>query len=233
MGVFWLLVLSYMLFELFLKRWYRRWRHREQILRALRALDRCGSCGYELKGIGVQEDGCQVCPECGAAWRADKVRSEGEPRWVRPKPWHRKYVHDDRGWRCRPYFGVRASLLGRGMKRRRLLLARSGPLGWVSYSLGYLVLVVLVAGIASAYLTEEWIILLWVMGFAFAGLVTQAILWPVAWWVRCEPMRLALLERGMCVCCHSALPGEAEPDGRRVCALCGSAWLTPRDSTGE
>jgi hypothetical protein len=30
---------------------------------------RCPSCGYDLTGCDTAEDGCTVCPECGAAWR--------------------------------------------------------------------------------------------------------------------------------------------------------------------
>jgi len=30
----------------------------------------CGSCGQALKGLLPESDGCTVCPECGAAWRA-------------------------------------------------------------------------------------------------------------------------------------------------------------------
>lgn len=29
----------------------------------------CIACGYDLSGLGAAEDGCIVCPECGAAWR--------------------------------------------------------------------------------------------------------------------------------------------------------------------
>jgi hypothetical protein len=29
----------------------------------------CGACGYPLQGLPVGNDGCVVCPECGAAWR--------------------------------------------------------------------------------------------------------------------------------------------------------------------
>ena len=29
----------------------------------------CASCGYGIDGASVQEDGCCVCPECGAAWK--------------------------------------------------------------------------------------------------------------------------------------------------------------------
>jgi hypothetical protein len=29
----------------------------------------CPSCVYPLKDISPQQDGCTVCPECGAAWK--------------------------------------------------------------------------------------------------------------------------------------------------------------------
>lgn len=30
----------------------------------------CASCGYGLRDIPPEPDGCRVCPECGGAWRA-------------------------------------------------------------------------------------------------------------------------------------------------------------------
>jgi len=32
----------------------------------------CASCDYPLAGVPEAEDGCTVCPECGAAWRRDE-----------------------------------------------------------------------------------------------------------------------------------------------------------------
>ena len=37
---------------------------------------RCASCAYALAGLAAEEDGCVVCPECGAAWRADRLGPE-------------------------------------------------------------------------------------------------------------------------------------------------------------
>jgi hypothetical protein len=34
----------------------------------------CGSCGYDVSDADAAEDGCQTCPECGAAWR---LREQG------------------------------------------------------------------------------------------------------------------------------------------------------------
>jgi hypothetical protein len=37
----------------------------------------CLACGYALDGATVEADGCLQCPECGGAWRAERVRGEG------------------------------------------------------------------------------------------------------------------------------------------------------------
>ncbi len=34
---------------------------------------RCAGCGYTLADLAAEPDGCVVCPECGAAWRADRL----------------------------------------------------------------------------------------------------------------------------------------------------------------
>jgi len=31
----------------------------------------CGGCGYRLNGLAQEQDGCSVCPECGAAWKIE------------------------------------------------------------------------------------------------------------------------------------------------------------------
>jgi hypothetical protein len=33
----------------------------------------CAGCGYSLNDLPVEEDHCIVCPECNAAWKADRV----------------------------------------------------------------------------------------------------------------------------------------------------------------
>ena len=50
--------------------------------RLLVAIGRCPSCGYDLLNLPVADDGCSVCPECGAAWRVppdDQVPDASEP----------------------------------------------------------------------------------------------------------------------------------------------------------
>lgn len=35
----------------------------------------CATCLYQLGGLVPEADGCLVCPECGSAWRAERVKN--------------------------------------------------------------------------------------------------------------------------------------------------------------
>jgi len=37
--------------------------------------DACPVCAYDLTGARPAEDGCAVCPECGAAWDLERMRA--------------------------------------------------------------------------------------------------------------------------------------------------------------
>jgi len=37
---------------------------------------KCAGCGYELRDLPTENDGCVVCPECNAAWNADRIGAE-------------------------------------------------------------------------------------------------------------------------------------------------------------
>lgn len=39
----------------------------------------CAACGYCLTDLHREADGCLVCPECSAAWKADRVGSSKSP----------------------------------------------------------------------------------------------------------------------------------------------------------
>ena len=39
---------------------------------------RCAGCGYLLADLPTEEDGCIVCPECNAAWKADRINSKDD-----------------------------------------------------------------------------------------------------------------------------------------------------------
>jgi hypothetical protein len=48
--------------------WVRR--RRDRLAEQLARCDGCVACAYPLNGLAPEPDGCTVCPECGAAWRA-------------------------------------------------------------------------------------------------------------------------------------------------------------------
>lgn len=33
----------------------------------------CAACGYSLQDLNAEHDGCVVCPECSAAWLAERI----------------------------------------------------------------------------------------------------------------------------------------------------------------
>ena len=46
----------------------------EQVAPVIVSEGLCAACGYNLHGSKPEPDGCIVCPECGAAWSASRVR---------------------------------------------------------------------------------------------------------------------------------------------------------------
>ena len=48
----------------------RVWGHPPLVRDGLLAQGLCPACGHGVRGIPPGPDGCTVCPECGAAWRA-------------------------------------------------------------------------------------------------------------------------------------------------------------------
>ena len=61
---------------LLLLTWWRSKTSYQQIVCLIRGLSPfCGGCWYPI-GEQVDEDGCTVCPECGAAWQLQDFESE-------------------------------------------------------------------------------------------------------------------------------------------------------------
>ena len=63
--LFWLIVLP--LYPL--ARRVERGMRKRHLRRAYLASQHCASCNFPLLSRAVEEDGCRVCSECGAAWR--------------------------------------------------------------------------------------------------------------------------------------------------------------------
>lgn len=60
-------VVAYLIYTLTIRKSARAEQLTDAIVRCLRRRV-CPSCGYPLPNVEPQEDGCTVCPECGAAW---------------------------------------------------------------------------------------------------------------------------------------------------------------------
>lgn len=60
-------------------RWQLGRRRGATAVAACVAVRRCPSCAYDLSALAAQQDGCIVCPECGAAWRVSTQHTEPMP----------------------------------------------------------------------------------------------------------------------------------------------------------
>jgi len=219
--------------DVFVDRWYRRWRHSEEVLRVLVSQGRCGSCGYELAGLLPEEDQCFVCPECGAAWCASRRHRSDPPRWVRPFPWMVKYIHDDRGWRCRTGFGWLPMFRGIGSQCAICIRSSCGVFSLFVWILLVCALVVAVSGTAAAIVLADSRYfsygLLGMLGLFFV----MWMVWQLGLSLTSEKIRVEMLRNGYCPSCSETLPNDPEPDGCHVCGLCGASWLTLRHSDGR
>lgn len=69
-----------------LNRLLRRRALADAILRA----GHCASCGSPMRLVPPMTDGCAACPECGAAWRAERLLPGADPvARIGPELWER------------------------------------------------------------------------------------------------------------------------------------------------
>lgn len=59
-------------------RWNQQ-RHADDAIAGFLAERRCPCCLYDLVGCQREQDGCGVCPECGAAWRRPPALPPADP----------------------------------------------------------------------------------------------------------------------------------------------------------
>jgi len=204
----------------------------------------CPSCGYNFFGLAEDEAGLLHCPECGAAWRADRIRrveafasgaNMADANTIVTVAGSSWTSLDDRGMR-RPIVHPR---LRRELKaapdeaiRARLEVAkgeirRSGRVvRWVVAGM----LFAAAAGMAAASFQ-------WGrpgVGAKLAGMLPAAVFAGIGLWALlgnfCYSMtklKRAMLGQDLCPGCGRSLEGlPAEPDGRVVCSGCLGAWQT-------
>ncbi|MCC5821771.1 MAG: hypothetical protein LAT64_00620 [Phycisphaerales bacterium] len=211
----------------------------------------CGSCAFSLEGAPPDADGHTVCPECGAAWRQERIVS---PYWSKPAvvilrpsilPWvlpgvrraNELFTPDDRGRfvqspdsRMRT---VRRELLSAvSPEEQRTIIRAMRRCGCWWRALLTLVLLVMPAYFFYlAWLAHRHndVIGFWIL-LALASVILLSIASVPMTSAFCGPHRTArvLVRHGRCGSCLTPLDGApADDQGRRVCEHCGAAWLTP------
>ncbi len=50
-----------------------RRKHAKRIVESVLRIGRCPACGYDLRAAAPESDGACVCPECGAAWKQERI----------------------------------------------------------------------------------------------------------------------------------------------------------------
>lgn len=212
----------------------------------------CGSCAFSLEGAVSDADGRVVCPECGAAWRAERIVA---PFWTNPtvpvlrrrilasvtpgsRPPRELYTPDDRGRYVQTpdarLMRVRPELLADVSDSERRLLRcamRRVGRGWRVAATIPLLLVPALAGWLAwilYWIENEPIAAAIIAGFALVVLI-PTLLVPVGS-PFCAPRHTArvIVRHGRCGSCLAPL-GHAgrDAEGRSVCDRCGSAWLSP------
>jgi hypothetical protein len=231
--------------------WYVRRGALGQIARTAVAEGVCGSCAFSLEGAVTDPDARVVCPECGAAWRRDRIVS---PFWEKPAfpvlrwslaawltPGSRGkgslYAPDDRGRYIQSpdsrLLMVRPELLAELDPNERAALRRS------MRRVGRWWRVLLMLGMT--WMPGGLLFLCWTLyseGERGAVWVMLGITAPILLGVLSIPLGSAfggphrtarvIVAHARCgSCLHPLHDTQADQEGRRVCDRCGAAWLTP------
>lgn len=217
---------------------YRRGTQRlPSMVAQLAAHCHCGNCGYDLRALAREADGCVVCPECGAAWHSDRfVLADQEPKDSETLQkllssrgaWESESERDDRGlvpdgpvrWPPRwidfattpPDAAERLRTDMRRKRRRWLLIAVPGT-GVLWTGTVYVL----------SLLDPDPIVLVIVVT-GLLGLVGLYATTRV--YLDRAMLRAPVDDLGLCNNCGRPLPEGTAPafDGCLVCSKCGRAW---------
>jgi len=231
------------------------WRARSRLYLAhpasLVAQGFCGQCGYSLRDLLPAEDHCIVCPECGAAWRKERLTWAwwSSPREVsRPTPrsrpfrlvfYPRESETPDAAGRLVPAItpsmvqDCAESSSGNDGTRWRIIWSELRPIGRLgravtSIAAGATAIVLSVSGALGLWpaMTMASIVLgalLSAVGVAFAIAVWRGDLYIVR-----EDVVRVLAKHELCPSCGQQLTRVVNDEHVVGCSHCGSTWLLPR-----
>lgn len=227
-------------------------RYRREMAASYVAEGICASCGYSLRGLPDEPDGCVTCPECGAAWRESRIVA---PTWdeaaptlprgpVAPRRWFRweesgasRTTGDAQG-RLVPVADVRLSLWSAqrraaiGAERVAALRRRLWRMGLTWRAMVLIAALIPLSAVVS-FAT------MWVRGtmhpgvLELAAMALAAVIGVMILLAGLLGSRFASLERvareiareGLCPTCGASMEGaRAIGEDRAVCAGCGATW---------
>lgn len=227
-------------------------KHRRELGASYVAEGICASCAYSLEGLVPEDDGCVVCPECGGAWRADRIVA---PFWDRSRP---ELPHDMPAWKRFLQYVPRAAVRTTDDARGRLvpivdptLATWSGTLDrstsrairralnrvgltWrvVVATLSLIPLSALIALLVFILRSDEQAGVFEILVGVFLLMSTCVVVLAVVFGTMFRPPhRVAetILRFARCPVCASDLTeGRAIGDRMTVCRGCGATWKPPR-----
>jgi uncharacterized Zn finger protein (UPF0148 family) len=233
----------------------RRYSHR--LVESLLRIGACPSCGYRLGGAMVEADGAVVCPECAAAWKAERVGSQrpdvswaicaDAPADMPPmvertrRMWARQSsVVDDRD-RVMAFTSLAIPEDANADRRLRLMagreaVQRSTRLRRLLLFIGVLVMMAMMClpigrlVFGGGLGLSRWIALIYLPMLAmYAVFAWRALTGRSSWTAR--PARNAFLRERLCPGCSADLRTRTtEPDGCVTCPTCTAAWRMPQDA---
>lgn len=215
-----------------------------EIARAYMSHGVCPGCAYTLGGLPTESDGCIACPECGAAWKADRIARRpaftapargGMPRWIRgflDGTGTGSVVTNDDAGQSVPLASGRLRPEIRAAAGERLKVLRDAEREMARHGQAYrAALLVLLGTIAAALPPAAYFTLprpLGVLGAllpaAVMGLLAIAM-FRGSTGIGPKVIRREMLARGLCPSCSIELTTAADPDtGLTTCAECGAHW---------
>jgi predicted Zn-ribbon and HTH transcriptional regulator len=216
----------------------RDMKHQAEFLAALASRDLCRSCGYELRGLPIDNDGCASCPECNAAWRISVLAASVSlltPEEVEMRRRAVAAVIDAKGV-AQPVCAL-SNFHDPALTREaasRSLLAR---IGWTIVSCA--MFAVCLAGLhrslpglglafsGSAYWTSLVIVVASSLGVLAAGRFFYDAVRPSSQ-LHAARVALAIIEAGRCPACTSELLPVDPANMHRTCVRCRAVWHTLR-----
>ena len=212
----------------------------------------CASCAYSLKGLPDEPDGCVTCPECGAAWRAERIvaptwdddgptlpRGPVAPaRWLRWEESAASRTTGDAQGRLVPIADVRLALWEPerraeiGPERLAALRRKLWRMGLTWRAMVLIASLIPLSAVAS-------FAIMWIRGtmrpgtLELAAMALATIIGAMVLLAGLLGSRFASVERvareiareGLCPTCGESLPnGRAIGNERIVCLACAATW---------